>query len=92
MSRPEAFGRGEAVVSRVDQGYDKPLTWVECVEVSQHPTKNLNRAELVEVIAYLAAQLSGSRASLDAEASLAIGQIKRILRDLDASQKAQGNL
>lgn len=70
---------GMAACMRVDQGADRPLTLTECLEAVQHPTKGAKRHELVETIAYLAAQVVGYQRSVDREGQLAMSQVARIV-------------
>lgn len=78
---PVAVGIGEAVVFRINQGAGTPLDWAQAVEVVQHPTTGLKRAELVEVIAYLGAQLVGQRNAPSRNAVLAMHQIVAIANE-----------
>jgi hypothetical protein len=66
---------GIACVSRVNQGHDPALNLAGCVEAVEHPTHKATRADLVEAIAYLAAQVSGYQNSADRNAQLAMHQI-----------------
>lgn len=66
---------GIAAVGRVDQGMDKPLDLAGCIEAVEHPTTGAKRTELVEAIAYLAAQVVGYQNSADRDAQLAMHQI-----------------
>ncbi len=79
-SLKETIGTANAVASRVDQGYDSPLNWDQTVEAVQHPLRGLNKLDLIEVVAYLGAQLVGARNSIDADAALAMTQIEAIVR------------
>ena len=72
---------GTAAVHRVDQGHGKPLTLAECVEAVAHPTDGAKRVELVETIAYLAAQVVGARTNIDQEAHLAMVQVERAVSE-----------
>ena len=83
MSKPDAFLTGEAIVGCIYQGAGRPLNWDETKEAVQHPTEKLTRAQLVDVIAYLGAQLVGSRASVDKDAALAMQQIQSIVREYE---------
>lgn len=78
MSRPlenPGVRIGMAAVGRVDQGYGEPLNLAGCVEAVEHPTSGAKRTELVEAIAYLAAQVVGYQNSADRDAQLAMQQI-----------------
>jgi hypothetical protein len=78
MSRPSEHPGvriGIASVSRVDQGMGKPLDLAGCIDAVDHPTSGAKRTELVEAIAYLAAQVVGYQNSADRDAQLAMHQI-----------------
>jgi hypothetical protein len=83
VSRPEAFGTGEAVAHRIDTGMDAPLNWEQVKEAVAHPTSRLSRAQLVEVVAYLGAQLVGVRNSVDRDAALAMSNIRRVVDEYE---------
>jgi hypothetical protein len=70
-----------AAVARVDQGLGPALTLDECKEAVEHPTKGVSRADLVETIAYLAAQVVGYRNSVNQDAVLAMAQIEHVLSE-----------
>ena len=78
MTRPterRGVGIGIAAVSRVDQGMGAALNLDGCIEAVEHPTSGAKRSELVEAIAYLAAQVVGYQNSADRDAQLAMHQI-----------------
>jgi hypothetical protein len=74
---------GMACVQRVDHGEDKPLTLAECIEQVTHPLTGLTRAELVETVAYLSAQVVGYRHSQDRDATLALQVITSAVREYE---------
>lgn len=82
---------GTAAVTRVDQGYGKALTLSECVEAVEHPTNKASRAELVEAIAYLAAQVAGYRNSVDQDARLAMTQVAAAVREYERRNNKGGD-
>jgi hypothetical protein len=53
----------------------KPLDLAGCIDAVDHPTSGAKRTELVEAIAYLAAQVVGYQNSADRDAQLAMHQI-----------------
>ena len=71
----------QSCVAVVDQGYSKPLNLAQCAEAVTHPTTGLTRLELVEVIAYLSAQVAGYRNAPDREARLSMSQIRSVVED-----------
>jgi hypothetical protein len=72
-----AMGVATAVTFRIDQGFDKALNWEQVKEAVEHPTSGKSRKELVNVIAYLGAQLVGARNSISADAESAMYQVTR---------------
>lgn len=78
-----AFSLGSACVQRVDHGVDQPLSFDQAVGQVEHPLTGANRQTLVEIVAYLACQVVGLQHSQNADAKLAMVQIKAIVRDFD---------
>ena len=72
-----------ACVQRVDQGHDKPLDLTGCREAVAHPTDGAKRAELVEAIAYLSAQVVGYQNAANRDATLAMSQIRRVVDEYE---------
>lgn len=72
---------GGACVHRCDHGLGTPLTLAECVAAVEHPLTGLSRAELVEVVAYLSAQVVGFMHRQSVDAPLALQQIAHIVKE-----------
>lgn len=72
-----------AAVQRVDHGEGRPLTLDQAIEAVQHPLTGLKREELVEAVAYLACQVVGYAHRADADAGLALTQIRLAVQNYD---------
>lgn len=78
-----AISAAQAAVQRVDHGEGQPLTLAQAVEVVQHSLSGLKRDELVEAVAYLACQVVGYAHRADADAGLALAQIRTAVQNYD---------
>ena len=78
-----AISAAQAAVQRVDHGEGQPLTFDEAVEAVDHPMSSLTRYELVEAVAYLACQVVGYAHRADADAGLALAQIRTAVKNYD---------
>ena len=73
---------GNAAMQLVDHGEGQPLTLPEAEERVAH-LMGKPRAELQQALAYLACQVIGYRRSQNADATLALAQVTRIVRDYE---------
>jgi hypothetical protein len=88
MSQP--WDIGEACIHRCDMGAGAPrLTLAEAVEQVTHPVAGASKVALVEVIAYLSCQVVGYQRSQNADAKMAMAQVRRIVKDYEARHGAQ---
>lgn len=78
-----AIRSAQAVVQRVDHGEGQPLTLAQAVEAARHPLAGTNREDLIEVVAYLACQVVGYAHRADADAGLALAQIRTAVKNYD---------
>lgn len=77
----ELVWAADACVQQVDAGEGPPPTLAEAVELVAHFFGGLKPADLHIAVAYLACQVVGLRQSRDADASLAMQQIARVVAD-----------
>jgi hypothetical protein len=75
-----------AAVQRVDHGMGQPLTLAEAEEQIAH-LLNRPRAELGQALAYLACQVVGYRHSQNSDATLAMAQLARIVREYEEKRR-----
>lgn len=73
---------GNAAIQLVDHGEGQPLTLPEAEERVAH-LMTKPRAELQQALAYLACQVIGYRRSQNADATLALAQVSRIVCDYE---------
>lgn len=70
-------------MQRVDHGHGPAVTLAQAVELVQPTLAGLARPDLVEVVAYLAAQVVGYAHSQNADAALAMRQLRTVIRDYE---------
>lgn len=83
MSTADALRIATACLHRCDWGESKAYTLDEAVEQVRHPMTGVNREDTLTVIAYLSAQVVGMRRSQDADAKLALAQVRSALAGFD---------
>ena len=76
---------GTAAMQRVDHGAGEPLTLDQAIERVAHLTDT--KENLLPAVAYLACQVVGYRRSQNSDATLAMAQIHRIVRDYEERRR-----